>query len=141
MFAERVKALRKKMGLSQAKFAEAIKSKQSTVGSWESGAREPGFSVVRSLAKFFGVSTDYLLGLTDEEWPAPGSVSAPEPTPPRPVDSDEAWEVMRDMYERQELRALFSTARKVSKEDIEAVDALMQRMARESGRPGPYDTA
>ena len=33
---------------------------------YEQGTREPSASVIIALANFFGVSTDYLLGLTDD---------------------------------------------------------------------------
>ena len=65
MFRVRLKELREKFGYSQASFAEAFGTKQSTVGNWESGAREPKFDTMQRLADFFGVSVDYLLGRDD----------------------------------------------------------------------------
>lgn len=62
MFQIRLKELREKAGYSQQGFANAIGVKQSTVGNWEAGAREPKFEVMERLADFFGVSVDYLLG-------------------------------------------------------------------------------
>lgn len=62
MFQVRLKELREKAGYSQQGFADAIGVKQSTVGNWEAGAREPKFEIMERLADFFGVSVDYLLG-------------------------------------------------------------------------------
>lgn len=62
MFQIRLKELREKAGYSQQGFADAIGVKQSTVGNWEAGAREPKFEIMERLADFFGVSVDYLLG-------------------------------------------------------------------------------
>ena len=58
MFQIRLKELREKAGYSQQGFANAIGVKQSTVGNWEAGAREPKFEVMERLADFFGVSVD-----------------------------------------------------------------------------------
>lgn len=66
MFRIRLKELREKAGYSQYSFAKAFGTKQSTVGNWESGAREPKFDTMQRLADFFGVSVDYLLGREPE---------------------------------------------------------------------------
>ena len=62
MFRIRLKELREKAGYSQYSFADKFGVAQSTVGSWESGKREPNFETMQRLADFFGVSVDYLLG-------------------------------------------------------------------------------
>lgn len=62
MFQIRLKELREKAGYSQQSFADAIGVKQSTVGNWEAGAREPKLEVMQKLADFFDVSVDYLIG-------------------------------------------------------------------------------
>lgn len=63
---KRVAELRKKRGLSQTSFAEKIHMSPSTVAMWEVGEREIKSSTLHQLADFFGVSTDYLLGRTDD---------------------------------------------------------------------------
>lgn len=63
VFQVKVKELRIKSGYkSQQSFADFFGVAQSTVGSWESGSREPDFNTLLKLADLFGVSTDYLLG-------------------------------------------------------------------------------
>lgn len=61
MFNLRLKQLREDAGYSQYSFSAAFGTKQSTVGGWESGAREPRIAILIRLAKFFNVSLDYLL--------------------------------------------------------------------------------
>ena len=63
---QKIKELRQSHGLTQMKLARAIGSTQASVQEWESGERRPVIDAVVALAKFFGVSTDYLLGLEDE---------------------------------------------------------------------------
>ncbi len=64
-FCERLKFLREEKGLTQKEVAEAIGFAQSAVTFWENGKRIPNAIAVIALAKFFDVSADYLLGLTE----------------------------------------------------------------------------
>lgn len=64
-FALRLKELREKRGLSQAALARHLSVSQSTVGGWEICKREPTFETLETVADFFGVTLDYLLGKTE----------------------------------------------------------------------------
>ena len=66
IFAKRVKELRKSRGMTQKQLGEAIGLTQKAISTIESGLRETTFDKLILLAKFFNVSTDYLLGLKDE---------------------------------------------------------------------------
>lgn len=66
LFAFRVKKLRKQRKLSQQELAEALGLTQTTISGIESGIRTTTIEKLILLAKFFDVSTDYLLGLKDE---------------------------------------------------------------------------
>lgn len=58
--------LRNEQGLSQKELAEGIGVSQSAIAKIEPGRNEATASTVRKPAKFFGVSTDYLLELEDD---------------------------------------------------------------------------
>lgn len=62
---ERIKELRKEMKLNQSALASAVNFSQNAISSWEKGKRLPNVPTIIILAKFFNVSTDYLLGLED----------------------------------------------------------------------------
>jgi transcriptional regulator with XRE-family HTH domain len=64
-FAERLKELRKTKDMSQAALSKATGISQSAIAKWELGRTEPTASAIVTLAKFFGESTDYLLGRED----------------------------------------------------------------------------
>lgn len=66
MFAIRLKELREQAGFSQAVLARKLGVRQSTVGMWENGSNKPQNSKLEMLATMFGVSTDYLLGRSDD---------------------------------------------------------------------------
>lgn len=61
----RLKELRIDKNLSQAKLAELFNISQQAVSHYEKGARDIDSSLLRNLAVFFNVSTDYLLGISD----------------------------------------------------------------------------
>jgi repressor LexA len=62
MFSEKFKSKRKETGLSQREIAPKLHVSQQTVASWENGTRMPSPDVMLTIAEFFNVSTDYLLG-------------------------------------------------------------------------------
>jgi len=60
----RIKDLRKSMGLSQKELADKLFVNQTAVSQWERGVTSPNPQTMIALAKLFNVSTDYLLGQT-----------------------------------------------------------------------------
>ena len=78
--------------LSQAKFAAQFGVKQTTYCNWEKGYKEPSLGTLAGIAKHFGVTTDWLLGLTDSR--TGGGVQTPpraEPAPSRDADIARLW--------------------------------------------------
>lgn len=59
------KKLRKSRGLSQKALGDRLGLGQGTVSQWEVGRTMPDLQTVIALADFYGVSTDFLLGRTD----------------------------------------------------------------------------
>ena len=64
--AMRVKELRKQKRLSQTELGEVLGLTHKSISTIESGVRGTTIEKLILLAKFFEVSTDYLLGLKDE---------------------------------------------------------------------------
>ena len=65
-FANRLKELRTAKGISQKELGKIIGGSYSAVSYWEQGINEPKISYVIALCRYFDVSADYLLGITDE---------------------------------------------------------------------------
>ncbi|MBR2590311.1 MAG: helix-turn-helix transcriptional regulator [Clostridia bacterium] len=61
----RIKQLRKAQGLRQADVARETCIDQKTLSNYEIGRTNPDSYAIVQLAEFFGVTTDYLLGLSD----------------------------------------------------------------------------
>lgn len=64
-FGERLKELRNEKNLSQMGLAVTTGISQSAIAKWELFKTEPTASAIILLAKFFEVTTDYILGVTD----------------------------------------------------------------------------
>lgn len=65
-FADRLKELRIEKGLSQMQLAFETKLSKSAISFWEAGKRIPNAQAIVTLAKFFNVTCDYLLGECDD---------------------------------------------------------------------------
>ena len=58
-----LKELRKEANLSQDQLCKKLGFSNQTVSFWESGKREPSLDALVSVAKYFDVSVDFLLGI------------------------------------------------------------------------------
>lgn len=63
---KRLKYLRDKSGLSQKFVAEKIGVKNNTLSGYEAGDREPSSEILGKIAQFYEVTTDFLIGVSDE---------------------------------------------------------------------------
>lgn len=64
-FSTRVKELREKAGLSMDQLAKQLGVTKSRVNMWENNGTVPRMNILIELAKYFNVTTDYLLGNDD----------------------------------------------------------------------------
>ena len=68
---DRIRNLREDSDLTQAQLGAKINVPQRTYAYYENGERMIPPQVFVALAQFYGVSVDYLLGLTDQKAPYP----------------------------------------------------------------------
>ena len=66
IFGERLRELRSSQSVSQMQLANALGLTQNAIGMMERGHRGTTIEKLAFLAEFFHVSTDYLLGITDD---------------------------------------------------------------------------
>lgn len=62
---ERLKDMREDHDLTQNDIAELLKTTRQQVSKWENGTQMMGVDKYVVLAKYYNISADYLLGLTD----------------------------------------------------------------------------
>ena len=65
VIAERLRTLRREKNLSKRELVGILPINYSTYANYESGFREPNSEVLQMLARHFGVSIDYLMGMTE----------------------------------------------------------------------------
>ena len=112
-FALNLKEIRKAHKKTQEELAKALGVSRSTIGMYESGAREPDFETLEAIADYFNVSMDDLAG---------GSYLKRE-------DDMEVWR--EELRANPDLRMLLSASSKLNEDDIKYLIQLAERMNRE----------
>ena len=64
-FKDRLRELRLEKHVSRKELAGFLYVSERLISYWENGKRECGFDMLIKIAKYFNVSTDYLLGMTN----------------------------------------------------------------------------
>ena len=67
LIGKRLSNLRKEKELTQEEFSALINISRSTYAQYEINRREPDYAILKRIADFYGVTTDYLLGRTDKK--------------------------------------------------------------------------
>jgi transcriptional regulator with XRE-family HTH domain len=88
--AKRLKHLRENKNLSQRQLAKLLNVAPSTLAMYEVDKREPDFDTLKKIANFFSVSTDYLLGISD---------NPSRSTTPKPQSVEEQIMAMLHLYD------------------------------------------
>lgn len=65
MFGERLKLLRTEKRITQQQLADLLKVGRPTIAGYETKGTQPDFDKLSWFSSFFNVSTDYLLGISD----------------------------------------------------------------------------
>lgn len=93
---ERLKQIREKMGMNMRRFADFLGVKYTTYVGYENGSREPGCEFLTLVARYCSTTTDYILGLTEDDGmlPRPEVVSATGEDPLRIVTSEDEYELL-----------------------------------------------
>ena len=74
----RLENLIEERNLTQKQLSLDLHIASSTLNGYVNNNREPDFATLVRFAKYFSVSTDYLLGMSNEKKPAPSSLSPTE---------------------------------------------------------------
>lgn len=110
-FKDRLKELRNRRGLSQVALAERLNLSKSTIGAYETGDIKPSVEALNTIADFFNVDLNYLMGAED------GSTYYLDP---------EAAELAKEIANRQDLRILFDATRDISAEEMAVIIKMVE---------------
>lgn len=70
-FGEKLRVLLAERDMTQKELARQLNIAPSTMGSYIQNVREPDFATIKTIARFFGVTVDYLLSYCTEETQTP----------------------------------------------------------------------
>ena len=115
-FMNRIKELRNAKGINQQELAKILNVQRPAISKYENGEISLTDDTMRTLADYFGVTTDYLLGCTDDVTP-PGEKkgSLDEQLSGiefalfgeiRELDDEDKEDLLRDVRKARELREL-----------------------------------
>lgn len=129
-FGERLKQLRTELNLRQEDISIIVKVHRATIGKYETNERFPDKDTLVTLSKFFNVSIDYLLGLTDIREPAEELVKKGEVSIKPPSDIEKIYEslpaeekkLFEDYAQYLETRAKLSGKDKENSATLEAIE-------------------
>lgn len=128
----RFKELRVKNGYkTQQDLAAVLFVNQTAVSQWERGVTIPSPPILLKLSELYGVSTDYLLGRTDEVKPASNIRVTDEHNQTITLD-DDALELIDSLRSRPEMKMLFSVSKKATSEDIIKAVKIIEALRDES---------
>lgn len=135
-----LRELRTQKGLTQAELSKALQVSASSIGMYEQGRREPDNETLGRIANFFHVSTDYLLGRTDEPH------TTVKGAPSAGLTQKEEREIEQDLEDM--INSMASAAYESDngeQEDIEALQATLRaamiqakRIAKKKYTPRKY---
>lgn len=111
----RIRQLRHVANVKQADLANLLGTFQGTVSYWERGILEPDSYYLNEMAKFFNVTTDYLLGKN---------------TMPDPPYDRETLGLLEQIQKRDEVKTLIDISKGATKEEIESVIKVLERLMR-----------
>lgn len=120
MFIKRLMALIEQKGITKNKMLSDLNLGKNSFVNWDNRGTIPGGETLASIAEYFDVSVDYLLGNTDTKKPA---VNA----------DDELNEYLEELKNRSEMRMLFSLAKGATKKDVEAAVKIIEALRSQSG--------
>lgn len=119
-------------GLTQTELCEKTGLTKGAISSYLSGRYFPKQKTTEALAKALNVSVSYLMGYDDVDywlkktWEDVNTDDDPHATY---YIEPETAEILQELHDRPELKVLHKAGRKASKEDIEQVAALLEKLS------------
>lgn len=132
---QRLRELRQARNWRQKDVADKLGITESAYGYYEQGRREPSVAVLEKLSQIYGVSVDYLLGLTDDPSPQEKKTFAPDLTTNFPDLTPEEVELLVQIARELRLRDYLEAPQEVKNRFVEAVKLLLKGMREETKAP------
>ena len=114
---ERIRSLAKTRSISLPSLEEKLGFGAGTISKWDKSV--PSADKLNAVAKYFGVSMDYLMTGNDED-----------PQDNQYYIDEETAQIAQEIFENKELRMLFSAARDSSPEDLKTTHEMLMALKR-----------
>ena len=127
---EAIRELRKAAGLSQEELARKLDTTKQTIYKYENGiVTNIPSDKIELMSQIFGVSPAVIMGWDDQP-ELDFHLFGKDSTEKQPYYLDPvAAEMAQELYERPEMRVLFDASRNASKEDIEQVASILEKLS------------
>lgn len=115
-----------KSGLSISETARRIGIPISTITDWRAGRYTPKMDKIKKIADFYGVTVEYIqTGVHPEQTSDSGK---------KYHFSDETASLAQELFDDPKYRILMSSSRKLSPEDLETIQTMVDALLRKEGK-------
>lgn len=111
----RLRDLRRENNLTSRDLAKLLNVSQPTITRWENGLQEPSKKNVKKLASYFNVSSDYLLGLTDEREPYK-----------KPMKFEETLKILENTKRNDDIFTITDNIKNLSDEQLHTIATIVE---------------
>ena len=111
----RLRDLRRENNLTGSQLAKILDVTHATVYRWESGEIIPSQDNLKKLASYFNVSSDYLLGLTDEREPYK-----------KPLKFEEALKILENTKRNDDIFTITENFKNLTDEQLHTIATIVE---------------
>lgn len=115
----KIRELRRKMGLTQVELANALNISQGSLSGYETGRIEPDITTMRKMADYFSVTLDTLFGKDMQDI--------------ENMSDEDIWNFREQVRRDPDRRYLFSIARNASIDDVRQAVAVIDALKKSRG--------
>lgn len=134
-FNQRMKELRNEKNITLEELSRVLNTTKSTLSRYENNLRTPNADFINQLANYYNVSTDYLLGNSDDRTVSDSKEDTPVEKISKSLDDDpelsEFWNVLK---EREDLKLLFKQTKSMAPNDIKKIIRVIKAIEDEEDR-------
>ncbi|WP_123053107.1 helix-turn-helix transcriptional regulator [Clostridium sp. JN-1] len=134
-FNQRMKKLRNEKNVTLEELSKALNTTKSTLSRYENNLRTPNADFINQLANYYNVSTDYLLGNSDDRTLSAQKKDTPVEKISKSLDDDpelsEFWNLLK---EREDLKLLFKQTKNMDSNDIKKIIRIIKAIEDEEDR-------
>ncbi|WP_147564670.1 helix-turn-helix domain-containing protein [Clostridium tyrobutyricum] len=127
---QRIKHLREELDLTQEELGKILNVSKPTISRYEADTNEPNTETLKTIAKYFNVSTDYLLENTNIK----NTYSSADKITKSLNDDPELTEFWDTLKDREDLKLLFKQTKEMTPGDIKKIIRIIRAIEDEEDR-------